>query len=363
MSDKTKNIVITFLFMTIFIGFFLFNVLTPAKEVSSSERRSLKQFPQISWKRVIETDFMADFDDYVLDQFIFRDQFRRIKAKTELNLLNKKDINDLFVYKGFIFKKLYPLDEDSVIITTNRMKQIEELYLANNNIFYTIIPDKNYYLDDSLGYLKLDYRRLETIMNNNLPNMRYINIFDTLSLDSYYRTDIHFRQEKLDPLVLRLGSIMNFSVPNLYEKRTIPNFKGSYFGQLALNLKPEEIIYLTNNTLERATVFSHESGKYNPIYDLSKVEGIDKYDIFLSGPQAILDIYNPLAKTNKELIIFRDSFGSSLIPLLINDYKNVTVIDTRYVGTHNLGKFVEFKDQDVLFMYSVNLINSGAILR
>ena len=52
-----------------------------------------------------------------------------------------------------------------------------------------------------------------------------------------------------------------------------------------------------------------------PIYTF-----FDKYDIYLSGASSIIDIVNPTSNSNKELIVFRDSYGSSLIPLLIDGY-------------------------------------------
>ena len=49
--------------------------------------------------------------------------------------------------------------------------------------------------------------------------------------------------------------------------------------------------------------------------------------------------------------MFRDSFCSSLAPLLLDGYKKITVIDLRYIGSPLLKGLVEFKDnQDVLII-------------
>ena len=39
-----------------------------------------------------------------------------------------------------------------------------------------------------------------------------------------------------------------------------------------------------------------------------------------------IDIVNPTSNSNKELIVFRDSYGSSLVPLLIDGYRKITVV-------------------------------------
>jgi hypothetical protein len=87
------------------------------------------------------------------------------------------------------------------------------------------------------------------------------------------------------------------------------------------------------------------------------------YDIYLSGAKALLTITNPNASTDKELVIFRDSFGSSISPLLIQDYKTVTLIDIRYIASDLIGNFVKFDDQDVLFLYSTLVLNSSSTLK
>ena len=82
------------------------------------------------------------------------------------------------------------------------------------------------------------------------------------------------------------------------------------------------------------------------------------YDVFLSGARAVLRIENPNAKTDRELIVFRDSFSSSMIPLLVEDYATVTLVDIRYVPARMLDQYVTFDGQDVLFMYSTLVLNS-----
>ena len=85
--------------------------------------------------------------------------------------------------------------------------------------------------------------------------------------------------------------------------------------------------------------------------------------MYLSGPQSLLRIENPNAATDRELILFRDSFGSSLAPLLVSDYKTVTLVDIRYLSSQMLSRYLEFKGQDVLFLYSTSVLNSGTTLK
>ena len=77
----------------------------------------------------------------------------------------------------------------------------------------------------------------------------------------------------------------------------------------------------------------------------------------------MLTIENPDYNGTRELIVFRDSYGSSLIQLLVTGYSKVTVVDTRYISPKLLNQYIEFKDQDVLFMYSTLIINNSTTLK
>ena len=110
-------------------------------------------------------------------------------------------------------------------------------------------------------------------------------------------------------------------------------------------------------------MYNYETKKHTKIYDYDKLKLLDKYDKYLSGASSIIDIVNPTSNSNKELIVFRDSYGSSLIPLLIEGYKKITVIDIRYVSSKILSNYIKFNNQDVLFMYSILTINNSFFMR
>ena len=128
-------------------------------------------------------------------------------------------------------------------------------------------------------------------------------------------------------------------------------------------MEPEELYVMESALLQGCKVYNFETGAYAPVYDMDKVAGKDPYDVFLSGPQSLLRIENPNATIDRELIVFRDSFGSSVTPLLVQDYKTVTLVDIRYLDSRMLDKFLEFHGQDVLFLYSTLVLNSGTTLK
>ena len=69
-------------------------------------------------------------------------------------------------------------------------------------------------------------------------------------------------------------------------------------------------------------------------------------------------IDNPNALTEDELIVFRDSFGSSILPLIAEAYRTVYVVDIRTVSPATLGSVIDFSGKDVLFLYSTTVLNT-----
>ena len=110
-------------------------------------------------------------------------------------------------------------------------------------------------------------------------------------------------------------------------------------------------------------MYDFQNDREISIYDMEKALGRDPYEIYLSGAISLITIENPNATTGKELIIFRDSFGSSLAPLLVEGYEKITLVDIRYLRSDMLSKFITFENQDVLFLYSTLVLNNSETLK
>lgn len=364
MEDKIKNIIVTISFILLVFTVFLINILKPDTEISIAERRKLTKFPEITSKKILNGSFFKEFEKYGADQIIAREGFRKIKSITEFNVFFKKDNNNLYRKENHIIKIEYPLKEESIVNASKKINEITNQYLQNCKIYYAIVPDKNYFTNEK-EYIKMDYKKLEALMRKNVIKAEYIDIFDTLNLEDYYITDIHWKQEELLKVLEKISAQMNFKerIKMPYQKKYITEFEGIYSGQLPVKTEKDNITVLTNEIIEKAVVYNYETKKETPIYNLEKLKSYDKYDIYLSGATPLLEITNPVAETEKELIVFRDSFASSLIPLFTEAYKKITLVDIRYMRSSDLEKYISFNQQDVLFIYSTTVLNNSQILK
>jgi len=366
--DQKRKITGAALVAALWLGLSLLAWLLPPEDISDSERRKLAQFPEISSERILSGDFMTDFESFTLDQFPLRDGFRRLKAVFHYYALGQRDNNGIFLYDGYAAQMEYPLNETSVRKALETFRGIYDLYLKNtgSKVFAAVVPDKAEYLPKNSGFLRLDSDRLFAMVREGMPYAAFTDLRDYLSMDSYYRTDTHWRQEKLLKAAQALCETMEVTGPVEADFTLQPvdrPFYGVYYGQASLPMDPETIYVMESQWLNGCTVTNLETGKTTGVYDMDKLDSRDLYDVFLSGAVSLLTIDNPNGIPGKELIVFRDSFGSSMIPLIIRDYEKVTVVDIRYVASNMLSAFVDFHGQDVLFLYSTLILNNSNTLK
>ena len=352
--------------IALWLGLAIWCWLRPSDAVSVSERRPLAQMPQLRAEKLLDGSFMTDFEDYTLDQFPLRDGFRTLKALVHYNVLNQKDNNGIYLVDGQAAKLEYPLAENSVTHAAQLFAKETERYLRNSKVYFALVPDKGYYLAGANGYPAMDYKALAQTLESYLPMASYVNLMEKLSPQDYYRTDTHWRQEQLLPVAQTLCQALGVTAPRTEDftvRELEKPFYGVYYGQAALPMEPDTLRYLESPTLSQCRVYNYETDKYAEVYDLTKLDSADLYEVFLSGPVSMLRIENPQAGTDRELILFRDSFGSSLAPLLVQGYKTITLVDLRYVSSAMLDRFLDFHGQDVLFLYSTLVLNNSLQMR
>lgn len=356
----------TIFVLTLWVVLTLCLWFAPAKAVSDAERRPLAQMPDIRLDSILKGSFMADFEDYTLDQFPLRDGFRTVKSLFHQYVLGQKDNNGIYLSQGYAAQQEYPLDTDSIRHALERFNHLHSKYLTDSEVYMAIVPDKGYYLAEDSGHLSMDYEELYRLFAEGMPWAEQIDLRQVLSIEDYYRTDTHWRQEQLIPAAQAICRTMGLTLPQMADYTVTAlecPFYGVYYGQSALPMKPETISILENDLLDSCAVLDHETGKSGSIYDLSKMEGKDLYEVYLSGSKSLLTIENPNAATDRELIVFRDSFGSAIIPLLLADYAKVIVADIRYIQMDVLDRFVSFDGQDVLFLYSTLVLNNSETIK
>lgn len=350
---KEKILVISFI--SILFLFFGIGLITKDKNISLVERRNLIT------REDLKKDPFKNLESYLNDQFPLRNTLISLYSLVDRLILGNKENNNIYIKDNVLIEKNYPLNEKSISTFSAKINTITSQYVKNGKVFYAIIPDKSYFLEYN-NYQKLDFIKMYNQLEKeiNIPNINITNLFQ---LNNYFKTDIHLKQDAYFEVVKELGKYFNFKTLDMpFAKQTYDNFHGSSYAKGSFFSHPEELFYYTNKWTKSASAWHLEYGT-KEIYDEEKLGSLDSYSLFLSGPSSFIEINSPNALTNKELIIFRDSFGSSLAPLLLPYFQKIILIDLRYISMEMVEKYVSFENKDILFLYSTLLVNESNLLK
>lgn len=366
-TTRLKSILTVALAAAILFGFAIWGTLKKDDAQSLSERRALAAMPKLSIDSVLSGKFMSEYEQYKLDQFPLRDAFRTLKAVNTYYVFSQRDNNGIYIVDGIASKMDYPLNGASIARAAKRFGYVYDTYLKPNGIkaYLSLVPDKNYFMADANGYLGIDYDKLKDMLTSNMVYAEYIDIFGTLSIEDYYKTDLHWRQERIQDTAKALAEGMGAEASAEYTAADADtDFYGIYYAQSALPLKPDKLYYMQGGSIADYRVYDYESGKYVGVYDMDALNGRDPYEMFLHGSKSVLTIENPNSSSGRSLIMFRDSFASSIAPLIAEGFDRVTLVDIRYVAPEMLGRMVDFTQYtDALFLYGTGVINNSETIK
>ena len=283
------------------------------------------------------------------------------------------DAPEYFVVGDGVYRNEKELDEKSIDRAIGKFQTFAEDYCGESQrVFLALIPSKNGYLNAENGHLnEAEFAILQSVYDKWGRN--FIDLSVCLDLEDYYRTDPHWRQERLGAVLRELGAALEFDTDtvldgdrvlseNWTEEVLTTEYIGVY-GDEVDGVPAEEMTVLRHPAMDGYIVRNGETGEEMPLYDTAKLSDRDPYELFVGGPLSLVTIENPNAGNDRHLVVVRDSFGSALLPMLAQSYAKVTAVDIRYMMPAMVGNFVDFTDADVLFLYSSTVLNNSITLK
>lgn len=274
---------------------------------------------------------------------------------------------DVYVYQGYAVTTEAGYDQKSLDYAALKFQQLYDSYLTGNDghIYLSVVPDKGSFTAPPEGYTPASAQETADTLLAQLDFVQYVDIAPGLTLEDYYRTDPHWRQECLVATAQTLAQAMDVPLAGDFQENAIDvPFYGAYAEKAGEPLVADTLRYLTGEVLDACTVYDYETDAQETLYDLSAVETDTPYDLYLQGSRSLLRIDSPLSATDKTLVVFRDSFGSSLIPLLAESYRTIYAVDIRYLSSQMVGRFLSFDgSEDVLFLYSTMVLQNSRTMK
>lgn len=307
-------------------------IAIPDREFSDKENRALQEMPKFSVKKLTTGEYTSKIGKYLSDQFPFRDAFVGIKAYAEL-AQGKRENNGVIYGKGGV---LIPNGK----IENNRLgKNLEIIKDFANSIGKSVtvapLPRNIDVMAECVpkSYPKEDINLIWQEFQDGWTGLGGTPIMLNQVLkgdDTYYRTDHHYTTRGAYITYCALGEQLGYrpKEEDYFSLETVAkDFCGTSMRTSGFYLAKKDEIALyryENDTQYRVTADNQSIS----LYDFEKLNGVDKYAVFLGGNHARVDISSGEGERQK-LLVIRDSFADSLVPFLAIHY-DITLVDLRY---------------------------------
>ena len=112
---------------------------------------------------------------------------------------------EIYVYRGYAAATDAPWSEKSLDFAAKRLGHLLETYFTGEGYrrYLAVVPDKAQFTEPPEGYTPAGAQETADYLAQRLP-VEEIGIAPLLSLEDYYRTDPHWRQERLHPVAQAL---------------------------------------------------------------------------------------------------------------------------------------------------------------
>lgn len=342
---------------------------TPKADYSSTEKRYLQKFPEVSPQSVFGGEFEEDFENYLADHFFARNFW--MGANSYYNLLTGRNGVD-GVYcgnDGWLIN--VPVEEKDSRVQEN----IDSIAKFKNKISVPvtveIVPSTGFIMEDKLSENHFKYNdnvffsQLIDACNKN--SMNFVDLRESFSQNAskgeqlYYKTDHHWTTEGAYNGYRELCTQWGIE-PTPKENFEIEEYGGFYgttYSKSGFWFTPPDSVQIWNNPRNDENSISvditegTQTTSYNSMFFLNHLEEDDKYPVFLDGNHALEKITNSNAPDGK-LLVIKDSFSHCFAPFLADNFSEVTLVDLRYYK-NSVSDLVNSGDFDrVLVLYGID---------
>lgn len=134
------------------------------------------------------------------------------------------------------------------------------------------------------------------------------------------------------------------------------DFRGTLHSKTGFPLmEPDRLELYENGTVTGYEVFDgKQTVSYDSIYFPEYLDKKDKYAYLLGQVQPMVTIYTE-AQDKDRLLMFKDSYAHCLIPMWLNEFSEIRLIDLRFFNADNLAQINISEYDRTLFLYSADV--------
>jgi len=347
---------ITIIISSIVLLFLILFFVVPKYSFSELENRALSSFPKISLENIKSGKYMSDIETYISDHYPFKNKFLFLKTFI-YKIIGFNEIDNVYFAKEDFLIEDYPniSYKDDIIKVINNLDS-----KVNSNVELMIVPTKIMIYSNYLPkYAKYNNQISDINYIYKKLNIKTINVFPYLNENKnkyqlFYKTDHHWTsigayfgyKAYMDKINKKCIDLLE-----LNQKEVTSEFLGSNYSRTTNYNQEKDKIYIFDIKNNLEIKYADNQKETNTLYNFDYLNKKDKYSIFLDNNHSLINIINKDVKSGN-LLIIKDSFANSMIPLLVNHYHKIDIIDPRYYK-RSISKYInENNIEEVLIIYN-----------
>lgn len=361
---KIQNRVLTGVFLAMIFGCTGASLLKPDTSFSEKENRVLAQMPKVNVGDILNGTFEKNYESYLSDQFFWRDGWIGVKTQAE-RAEGKTEINDVYFAKdGYLIEKhsgSFATDTAKNNITyLKNFLETQAQKMEDGHVKAMIVPNAVEVLKEKLpayAVAEEEGAYLEEIREQIPENL----LFDAESIleehkeePIYYKTDHHWKTLAARYVYEAWAESIDLPIVPLseYREETLTtDFHGTIDAKVNVDVPGDSIESYQPLTEVPYTLTYNHSEERDTLYDRSFLEGRDKYAVFFGGNQPLIEAKTE-AKTNRKLLIIKDSYANCFLSFAMQDFSQIDIVDLRYFN-ENLGDYMKEKEYtDICVLYN-----------
>lgn len=333
-----RNKMLSAMFAAYILIFALGSLIARDREFSDMENRNLEQFPALSVKTVLNGSFTERFEKYMSDQIIGKDVLVRLKV-SENRLLNQSLINGVYFCEDDMLISDYVNPYQQL---SKNLGYVNEFAESHPEFEYTwlLVPNACCIYEDKLPPYAKCYNQREVmayIVGNADEHILVADCTQRLeeARDEYifYRTDHHWTMDGAYIGYQVLCEALGVKAVDREEYEISVGsdaFLGTQYSKAPVFGQRADTLFLYHNPEGKYTVEYVEDGvTTDSLYNYEKLGVKDKYAVYLDGNHPLIKITGN-SENQERLLVIKDSYAHSLLPLLADSFSEIYVADLRY---------------------------------
>lgn len=366
MNKKQSWNIIT-LFLLMIFGLTAASLLKPDTDFSENENRSLASRPEFSFSTLFSGKYTADYETYLTDQFVFRDQWIGLKTRAERTAL-RQEVNDVYFGEdGYLIEKhsgSFQTDraETNVSYLSAFFQQIDDIY-GSDHVTAMVVPNALDVLRDKLPAFASPVREVAYLqkIRNALPEGVWFDAGEVLRRHSqeeiYYRTDHHWKTLGAFYVFQEWGRKMGLEglQPENYQVTQVTDsFRGTIASKVGIPVKEDTIEkYELKEPVRYLLTYNQSDDIRSTVYQENALNTKDQYAYFYGGNYGLIEAVTE-ANTGRRLLVIKDSYAHCFVPFTYASFDEVDMLDLRYFN-QSLSQYMEEGNYtDVLFLYNAS---------